>query len=149
MLSPAPRGTSVGDSGMTKKLVGLSLLVLSSVPLGAQSIDDSLMVPKKAFFTGFSYGHDRWSEYWEGTLKRENGNVGTLTSNSVTWMGNYGLFNRLNLIVMLPYVSTKASGGTLSPQDGLQDLTVAAKYRVFEARRRLRERLSRLGYADE
>jgi hypothetical protein len=118
---------------MTRRLVVLLLLALSSVPLGAQSIDDSLMVSKKAFFTGVTYGHDEWSEYWEGTLKRENGNVGTLTTNSVTWMGNYGLFDRLNLLVTLPFVSTKASGGTLSPQDGLQDLTLAAKYRVFGA----------------
>ena len=39
----------------------------------------------------------------------------------------------LNLIAMLPYVSTEASGGTLHPPGGLQDLTVAAKGRLFEA----------------
>jgi len=99
----------------------------------AQTIDDGLMVPKKSLFTGILYGYDSWSDYWEGTLKRENANIGTLETNSVTWMANYGLLSRLNLIAMLPFVSTKATGGTLQPQDGLQDLTLAAKGRLFES----------------
>jgi hypothetical protein len=37
------------------------------------------------------------------------------------------------LIALVPYVSTRASGGTLHGQKGLQDLTVAAKYRLFQA----------------
>jgi hypothetical protein len=109
------------------------LLLSSAATLRAQAIDDGFMMPKKALFTGVLYGHDEWSEYWEGTLKRENGNVGTLTTKSVTWMGNYGLVDRLNLIVLVPYVSTEASGGTLHSQDGLQDLTVALKGRLFQA----------------
>jgi hypothetical protein len=112
----------------------LLVLFLASTPsLHAQMIDDGLMMPAKTLCTGFTYGHDRWSEYWEGPLKRENENVGTLTTESVTWMGTYGLTSRVNLIAMLPYVSTEASGGTLHAQDGLQDLTVAVKGRFFEA----------------
>ena len=107
-------------------------LALPSTNLLAQTVDDGLMVPRKALFTGVLYGHDRWSDYWEGTLKRDNENIGTLTTNNITWMANYGLLSRVNLIAMLPYVSTRASGGTLSPQSGLQDLTLAAKGRLFE-----------------
>jgi hypothetical protein len=116
-------------------LGAIATIALAFVPLGslhAQTIDDGLMVPKKALFFGALYGHDSWSDYWEGTLKRENRNVGTLTTQSVTWMANYGLIPRLNLIAMVPYVSTKASGGTLNPQNGLQDLTLAVKGRLFE-----------------
>ena len=116
----------------TRALGALLVLASLAVPLHAQTIDDGLMVPKKTLFTGVTYGHDSWSDYWEGTLKRDNENVGTLTTNSVTWLGTYGLLPRLNLIATVPYVSTKASGGTLHPQDGLQDLTLALKGRVFE-----------------
>jgi hypothetical protein len=130
MNSPPDRGrrTVLGSAACA-----LLACAASAAPLHAQSIDDGLMMPKKALFTGVLYGHDQWSEYWEGTLKRENLNVGTLTTKSVTWMGNYGLFDRLNVIVLLPYVSTRASGGTLHPQEGLQDLTVALKGRLFVA----------------
>jgi hypothetical protein len=109
----------------------LFVTLVGPTPARAQMIDDGLMVPSKALFTGVLYGHDNWTEYWEGTLKRENANVGSLRTNSVTWMGNYGLTSRINLIAMLPYVSTRASGGTLQPQSGLQDLTLAAKGRLF------------------
>lgn len=116
-----------------KSMAG-ALLVLAAcaAPLHAQTIDDGLMVKSKTLFTGVTYGHDSWSDYWEGTLKRDNQNVGTLTTKSVTWMATYGLLPRLNVIATLPYVSTKASGGTLHPQDGIQDLTLALKGQVFE-----------------
>ena len=58
--------------------------------------------------------HDRWDEYWEGTLLRENLNVGTVTTKTLGWMGTYGVTDRLNVIAMAPYVWTKASGGTRS-----------------------------------
>ena len=47
--------------------------------------------------TGFLYTHDSWDQYWEGTLKRGNGNIGTVTTQSVAWMGNYGITDRLNV----------------------------------------------------
>ena len=115
------------------RILCLVLVAAMPSPVRAQTIDDGLMMPGKALFTGVFYGHDSWSEYWEGTLKRENQNVGTLTTDNVTWLANYGVGSRLNLIAMLPYVSTEASGGTLHPQSGLQDLTFAAKLRFFEA----------------
>lgn len=108
-----------------------ALLLAVPGPARAQTIDDGLMVPGKALFTGVLYGHDSWTEYWEGTLKRENGNVGDVSTDAVVWMANYGLTSRINLIAMLPYLSTSASGGTLHGQSGLQDLTLAAKGRLF------------------
>jgi hypothetical protein len=90
------------------------------------------MMPKRILCTGFLYTHDSWDEYWEGELKRDNGNVGTLTTQAITWMGNYGVTDRLNLIAMVPYVWTNASQGVLQGLDGVQDLTVAAKYNLLE-----------------
>jgi hypothetical protein len=109
----------------------LGVLLMAAPRARAQTIDDGLMVPGKALFTGVLYGHDSWSEYWEGTLKRENGNVGDVSTNAVVWMANYGVTSRINLIAMMPYLSTSASAGTLHGQSGLQDLTLAAKGRLF------------------
>ena len=107
------------------------LLLLSSASLHAQTIEDGLMMSKSRLCTGFLYTHDSWRRYWEGTLKRENGNIGTITTQSVTWFGNYGVTDRLNLIAMLPYVWTKASAGPLHGMRGSQDLTLAAKYALI------------------
>ena len=115
-----------------RALLPLVLLAIATPSLWSQTIDDGVMMPKKALCTGFMYMHDSWDQYWEGTLKRGNGNIGTLTTESLTWNGNYGITNRLNLIAMVPYVWTSASQGTLSPQKGFQDLTMALKYNLLE-----------------
>jgi hypothetical protein len=114
----------------------LSLFVLAAAavaPSSAQTIDDALMMGKRRLCTGFSYSQDGWDRYWEGTSKRDNGNIGTLTTRSVGWMGTYGVTDRVNLIAMLPWVSTSASAGTLKGMHGLQDLTVAAKVQLLQA----------------
>ena len=74
----------------------LFLLAWLPAALHAQSIDDGIMMRKHELFTGFVYSHDRWDEYWEGSLKRSNGNIGTVTTQTSTWSANYGITNRLN-----------------------------------------------------
>jgi hypothetical protein len=100
---------------------------------GAQTIDDGLMMPRRQLCTGFVYAHDAWDRYWEGTLERDNGNVGTLTTESVAWMGTYGITDRVNVIAMLPWVWTRASAGVLSGMSGVQDLTFAVKWNALAA----------------
>jgi hypothetical protein len=112
--------------------VSLALLASSAPPLRAQTIDDGIMMPKKALCTGFLYMHDSWDQYWEGTLKRGNGNIGTITTDTLAWTGNYGVTHRLNVIAMAPYVWTKASQGVLHGMSGFQDVTLAAKYNLLE-----------------
>ncbi len=113
-----------------KRILSIAIACLSVAGLHAQTplYTDGLMIPKKDLGLGAFYGHDQWSKYWEGSLKRENGNIGTVTTQSVTWMGSYGLTDKVTLIATLPYIWTKASGGTLHGMEGVQDLTVAAKY---------------------
>jgi hypothetical protein len=120
---------------MTPRLLrslALAATLLTAASLSAQSIEDGLMMPKGDLCTGFLYTDDRWDRYWEGGLKRANGNIGAITTRSVAWAGTYGLTDRLNVIAMLPYVWTDASQGVLSSMDGFQDLTVALKYTVLE-----------------
>ncbi len=115
----------------TLPLVILSLL-LSVGAVRAQMPNDGLMMPAKTFCTGFLYTHEQWDHYWEGTLKRDNLNIGKLTTQNVMYYGVYGLNKKVNLMVMAPYVWTKASRGTLMPMQGVQDLTLAAKYNFLK-----------------
>jgi hypothetical protein len=110
-----------------------ALLTLGVAALRAQTIDDGLMMPRRVLCTGFAYMHDSWDEYWEGPLQRTNGNIGTITAESLSWMGTYGVTDRINVITMAPYVWTKASAGTLRGMDGLQDLTAAVKWNALRA----------------
>src|SRR2546427_6759075 len=110
-------------------------VLLVIVPLAAsaraQTIDDGLLMPSGVLGTGSFYAHESWSQYWEGTLKRDNGNIGTLTTQSVTWVAGYGVTDRLSVMALLPYVWTRASQGTLQGMHGFQDFTLAAKYRLL------------------
>ena len=113
----------------------INLLFLLGIGMSAsvcgQTLTDGLMMPKKNLCTGFMYTHDQWTEYWEGELKRDNGNVGKVTTQSLMWVGNYGITNRVNIIAMLPYIKTKASMGTLHGMEGVQDLSLGVKYNFF------------------
>ena len=111
-------------------LVAVSVAaLLAADTAGAQAIEDGLTLPRGQARTTVEYSLDRWNEYWEGELKRDNENIGTLSTRSVTWMGSYGITNSLSVYATLPYVWTEASQGVLHGMEGAQDLTVAAKYR--------------------
>src|SRR5262245_47935423 len=106
----------------------LLLLAWLVAPLHAQTIDDGIMMGQRSLFAGDLFSHDSWDLYWEGALKRDNENIGTLTTQSNLLFGNYGVTDRLNVIAAAPYVWTSASQGVLSPMEGFQDITLAAKY---------------------
>ena len=101
--------------------------------LHAQTIDDGQMVRPRELLTGNVLTHDSWDEYWEGPLKRTNGNIGRITTQSSVWWTNYGVSERLNIIGQVPYVWTNASAGVLHGFQGWQDITLAAKYKFLEA----------------
>ena len=106
---------------------------------GAQTLGDGLVVPRRQLRTSVDYSTDRWSEYWEGTLRRRNENIGTITTQSVAVTAAYGVTRDLTVVATMPYVWTGASDGVLHGMRGAQDLTVAAKYRVL--RRPLADRV--------
>ncbi len=110
-------------------LLGL-VCVTSSVY--AQMPHDVIYMPKKTACLAVSYNNSSWKEYWENTLKRENLNIGTLSTESVMPMLAVGLTDKLNVIVGLPYVQTKASAGNLMGQKGIQDLSGWLKYELVK-----------------
>ena len=109
----------------------LILAAISASSAAAQTLDDGFMMRKGTLSTGVVYAHDSWDQYWEGTLKRTNGNIGTLTTQSVTWVEGYAVTDRLGLVATLPYIWSHASQGVLNDMSGFQDLTLAAKFRLL------------------
>ena len=111
-------------------IVGCTLTLIATRPLAAQTLEDAEMLRRREVHAGVMYGTGSWTEYWEGSLKRSNGNVGRVTTRSVAAHVGYGVNARLTVIAALPYVWTEANQGVLQGMSGRQDLTLLAKYRV-------------------
>jgi hypothetical protein len=97
----------------------------------AQTDVDAIMLHKNVLCTGLMYSHSSWDKYWEGTYKRNNQNLGTVTTQMYGVMGSYGVTNKLNFLFNLPYVQTKSSAGTLKGMKGLQDLSLMLKWMPY------------------
>ena len=110
----------------------LSCLLFAPVLMSAQTEIDGIMMSKNNFCVGSIYQYSSWNQYWEGSFKRENLNLGTVSTQSLGIMGNYGISDKLNILFNLPYVETKASAGTMEGQKGLQDLSLTVKYMPLE-----------------
>lgn len=141
------RGTNIGSqrvsgppllgcrfcaNALTAILPVFVLLASLVVSLRAQAIDDGIMVPKHTLFSGNIYSNDSWDHYWEGSLKRVNGNLGSVTTQTNIWSANYGVTDRLNVITTIPYVWTHASQGVLHDMQGFQDIALAVKYSFLD-----------------
>lgn len=107
-------------------------LLLSAGGTKAQMPNDALYMGKGKLCVATIYGRSTWDQYWEGSRKRPNFNIGTHTTQSVTIMPAIGITNRLNVILSLPYVTTKTSAGNLMGQSGVQDLSAWLKYKVLQ-----------------
>lgn len=94
----------------------------------AQTDMDGVMMTKNNFCTGVVYSYSSWKNYWEGTFKRDNANLGTISTQMIGVMGNYGISDKLNVLFSAPYVKTKASAGPLTGLDGIQDLSLWVKW---------------------
>jgi len=99
----------------------------------AQMPHDAIYMNKNSICIATTYTHSQWNEYWENTLKRENFNIGTHTTQSVMPMIAYGITKKLNVLAGVPYVWTKTSAGNLMPQKGVQDLSVWLKYNLVQS----------------
>jgi hypothetical protein len=101
-------------------------------PVDAQIVEDGVVLRQGELLTGNLYSYDQWDEYWEGALKRSNGNIGEISTRTNVWYAAYGIGNRLNVLVTVPYVWTKASQGVLHGSQGFQDVTVSGKFTAFQ-----------------
>lgn len=109
----------------------LLIWLVSCEFVNAQSADDAILLDNKQFCVGVQFAADQWSNYWEGTLKRDNENLGRVTRQTLVPMAALGLGKRLNLMASVAYVHTGASNGTLAGDRGMQDWSIWAKYAVL------------------
>ncbi len=111
-----------------KSLQAFFLLAFAG-SLQAQTEMDAIMMNKKQICNAVMYSYSSWDHYWEGTLKRNNLNLGTVSTQAVMYGANYGITNKLNVMVMAPYIWTKASAGTLHGLNGVQDVSLFVKWK--------------------
>lgn len=116
-----------------KKILLFPILLIAAAAQ-AQMPTDGLLVPHKSLGTAVMYQYDSWDNYWEGTLKRTNGNIGTVSTTALMYYGVYGVSPKVNVMATVPYITTEASMGTLHGMQGLQDLSVSAKYKAIDAK---------------
>lgn len=120
---------------MKRKLQALLIIcgLMASVgAVKAQTDIDAIMMGKKQLCIGPMYSYSSWKNYWEGTLKRDNQNLGTVSTQMYSLMGAYGVTDKLNVLFGAPYVKTKASAGTLHGMNGVQDLNLWVKWMPIE-----------------
>lgn len=108
------------------------LAVCACTGVFAQTDLDAIMMGKRQLCIGPMYSHSSWKNYWEGTLKRDNLNLGTVSTQSISLMGAYGVSDKLNILFGAPYIKTKASAGTLKGMSGIQDLNLFVKWMPIE-----------------
>lgn len=114
-----------------KKLLAVVLLGFMATQAMAQMPDDAIMMGKKQWCNGFTYMHSQWDKYWEGTLKRDNQNIGKLSTQSLMFMSVFGISDKLNVMATVPYMWTKASAGTLHGLKGFQDFSLDLKWEAI------------------
>ena len=117
-----------------KSLFRMILVIFLSIPLLAksQTEQDALMMPHRNLCVAGIAGYSSWTNYWEGTFKRDNANIGRYSTKSATLMLNYGLNKNVNIMAALPYISTQASQGTFSSLNGFQDVALYVKWRPIQ-----------------
>lgn len=119
-------------TSVTRIVCLLIIIMAACIPSKAQTEIDGIMMAKNNYCSGIMYNYSSWDQYWEGTLKRNNLNLGTVSTSMIAYMGNYGISDKLNVLFGLPYIKTKASAGTLHGMQGLQDLSLWVKWMPYE-----------------
>ena len=112
-----------------KQTALLVFLIFIGNRIQAQTDLDGIMMNKNQLCNGLMYNYSSWDYYWEGTFKRNNQNLGTVSTQSVMYGANYGITGRLNVMVSAPYVWTKSTAGTLHSSRGIQDLSLFVKWK--------------------
>lgn len=130
----------------------LFILFLYQSNLQAQTPSDAIMMKQKQSCVAIIADFGTWNQYWEGTELRSNATIATFKRYAIMPMISIGLHDRLNLIVMAPYVKTKSTqpnGGKFEGAKGFQDLSFSLKGEFFKKKlgEDLLEILATIGYS--
>ncbi len=116
------------------KLLKIFIILLSIVSLDsfAQTEQDALLMSQNKICVAGLVGYNSWTNYWEGNNKRDNANMGRVSTKTAMLMVNYGIKNNLNIIANVPFVKTQANQGTLAGMRGLQDIGIFLKWKPWQ-----------------
>jgi len=109
-------------------LVGLLLPGISS----AQGLVDGFMRGAGRTNVAVSYSYESYDTYLVNKSETQNTALGTISTQSVSLFVAGGITDYLDVVLGLPYISAKASEGTLSPQSGFQDFSAYLKARPLQ-----------------
>ncbi|HZV13487.1 MAG TPA: transporter [Candidatus Kapabacteria bacterium] len=104
------------------------VVAFAATTMYAQTPTDAFMMPPGQICLAALYSNSSWSQYWQGTQKLTNGNVGTLTTQTITPMFALGVIDNVNVLAGINYISSQPSSGTLIGTAGWQDAGVWVKY---------------------
>ncbi len=105
------------------------LLTLIPLPLLAQGLVDGFGKGKGNLDLALSYSWEQYDEFFVGSESVSEPGLGTITTQSVSLYGIYGLTSRLDVIVNLPFIAASASNNPELDESALQDLTLCIKGR--------------------
>lgn len=115
-----------------KKKILLGSMLLCAGMLYGQTFSDAIMMKKKEICFAFMFDQGKWDQYWEGSTLITNMNIGTFTRNTYMPMIAYGITDKLNVLLITPYVKTHSNGGQLAGVRGFQDVNIGVKYEAFK-----------------
>ena len=115
-----------------KKIILLGVGLVCAGTMYGQTFADAIMMKKKEICFAFMFDQGKWDQYWEGTTLISNENIGTFTRNTYAPMIAYGITDKLNVLLVTPYVETMSTGGQLAGMQGFQDVNIGLKYEAFK-----------------
>ncbi len=118
------------------KTGGILVLSCLLLPGLAQMPDDGFTMGKGELCFVAGYKQSQWKHYWEGTRLRQNLNIGRFTSKAFMPMLGFGVTDKLNLFVSLPYINNSSNVGNMTGKKGWQDFSFAAKYHLLDITKR-------------
>lgn len=128
------------------KIITLALLltVLFTQQTIAQAIIDGFITPKNKGSISLSFSHENYDEFFLAAQRMDApGRLGgQITTQSIGLYANYGITDRLNVVLNLPYIIAQGDGNENIPQDDgsfqdqqiqdFQDMAIYLKYQAYE-----------------
>jgi hypothetical protein len=116
---------------MMQRIIILAILAIScSISLRAQGPTDHVYMIKKEVCVEVTYGQSTWNEYWEGQKLRGT-NFGTFKHQELRASMAYGITDRVNALITLPWMRNSLEISPVQPQRGIQDLSLGAKWMIL------------------
>lgn len=115
-------------------LTAFIAIFICNTALQAQTPSDAILMNAKTACALLEYNQGSFDQYWEGTRLRGNRTIATVTRSTVMPMLAVGILDNLNFYIGVPYIKTESSdpnGGKFAGVNGLQDLSIALKYKAF------------------